>query len=346
MFRVMTASNRLRTAIIRLHTLGHAPARIAETLRLPRMTVYRAIKRFEELGTSLDRPRRGRPRTARTTQLIETVRSRINRNARRSIRQMAQQLPLSRTSLGRIVTEELGLRSYRTRKAAFLSARNKSERVKRCRDLLRRTQQGEHFNMVFSDEKLFTVEEVHNSQNVRVLAKDAEQADSKGRTVQRSAHPTQVMVWAGICATGKTPLVFVEKGVKIDTEYYLKHVLQDVLHPWSQSHFNQRTWTFQQDSAPAHKAKKVQTWCKENFPGFITTAEWPASSPDLNPLDYSVWAYLESKVNSRSHPNIDSLKNALQAEWDNIGVEYLRTVVEAFPKRLRAVVRAKGDRLS
>ena len=34
------------------------------------------------------------------------------------------------------------------------------------------------------------------------------------------------MVWAGICATGKTPLVFMEKGVKIKFDAY-QNVLKD-----------------------------------------------------------------------------------------------------------------------
>ncbi|RCN46195.1 hypothetical protein ANCCAN_07740 [Ancylostoma caninum] len=60
------------------------------------------------------------------------------------------------------------------------------------------------------DEKIFTVEPVVNSQNNRVLAKDIEQALSRGKIVGKTAHPTSVMVWGGITSDGKTPLVFVD----------------------------------------------------------------------------------------------------------------------------------------
>ncbi|QQP41446.1 Uncharacterized protein FKW44_015816 [Caligus rogercresseyi] len=45
-------------------------------------------------------------------------------------------------------------------------------------------------------------------------------------------------------------------------------------------------YTFQQDSAPAQKAKLVQSWLKKNVPNFWDFNTWPPNSPDLNPCDY------------------------------------------------------------
>ncbi|CAF4636573.1 unnamed protein product, partial [Rotaria magnacalcarata] len=49
---------------------------------------------------------------------------------------------------------------------------------------------------------------------------------------------------------------------------------------------------------PAHKAKSTQQWLVDNCPDFIRSEERPASSPDLNPLDYSIWETLETIVNA------------------------------------------------
>ena len=46
--------------------------------------------------------------------------------------------------------------------------------------------------------------------------------------------------------------------------------------------------------------KTVRTAIKQNL------------SPDLNPLDYIIWGVLENKVNATSHPNIGSLKTAIE----------------------------------
>ncbi len=35
---------------------------------------------------------------------------------------------------------------------------------------------------------------------------------------------------------------------------------------------------------------------------------WPPSSPDLNPLDYSIWARMKANVQGVCHANVDFLK--------------------------------------
>ncbi|GBN10608.1 hypothetical protein AVEN_232511-1 [Araneus ventricosus] len=81
------------------------------------------------------------------------------------------------------------------------------------------------------------------------------------------------MVWGRICASGKTPLVFVDEGVKISHKVFSRDILEAVVLPWAKKHFGNANWTFQQDSTPAHKAKKAQDWCKAHFSDMISSAE-------------------------------------------------------------------------
>ena len=107
------------------------------------------------------------------------------------------------------------------------------------------------------------------------------------------------MIWASISARGKTPLVFVDQKTKIDRYVYMD-LLRENLFPRAEDVFGDEEWTFQQDGAPAHKAIETQDFLRDNV---ITvdphwrnpTGEWPPNSPDLNPLDYSVWSILEKK---------------------------------------------------
>nr|CAD2209641.1 unnamed protein product [Meloidogyne enterolobii] len=150
------------------------------------------------------------------------------------------------------------------------------------------------------------------------------------------------MVWAGISASGKKPLIFVDPGVKVNKDYYLREFFQRVLKPRFKSHFGRRVWIFQQDSAPAHKAKEVQDWCKANFPGFISAQEWPPYSPDLNPMDYSFWSILESRVCAKPQKSLESLRHSLTREWDLITLKEVRAICENFSSRLRLCIKAKG----
>ncbi|QQP49604.1 Uncharacterized protein FKW44_010330 [Caligus rogercresseyi] len=59
---------------------------------------------------------------------------------------------------------------------------------------------------------------------------------------------------------------------------------------------------FTQDGAPAHTFKKVQEFCKGNMASFWPADFWPSSSPDVNPLDFAVWGFLEGKTNKPHTP--------------------------------------------
>ena len=79
-----------------------------------------------------------------------------------------------------------------------------------------------------------------------------------------------------------------------------------------------------------------------NFPDFIAWTDWPPYSPDLNPMDYFVWGYLEAKVCSVRHASVQSLKAAINREWKLIPQEYLRAAADNFMKRLTKCVSLKG----
>ena len=64
------------------------------------------------------------------------------------------------------------------------------------------------------------------------------------------------MIWGAIRKKGKLPLLFTEKGVKIDKNYYLQKVLKSHMIKVDQRFFKKDPpFTFQQNSAPSHKAK-------------------------------------------------------------------------------------------
>ena len=106
------------------------------------------------------------------------------------------------------------------------------------------------------------------------------------RHVERSQFPKTVMVWGGISVWEKTRLVFIQEGIKINSEVYLKVILERHVKQISSTFMKGRNWTFQQDGAPAHTAKPTQEWINNNVPSFLNQDEWPPSSPDLNPCDF------------------------------------------------------------
>ena len=99
----------------------------------------------------------------------------------------------------------------------------------------------------------------------------------------------KVMVSVGVSRMGKTGIVFVEPGAKVNSEYYCQNVLGGGLLPDIRARCQCYSWTLQQDGAPSHTARNTLRYLRRENVTFIEPDMWPPNSPDLNPVDYTVW---------------------------------------------------------
>ena len=115
---------------------------------------------------------------------------------------------------------------------------------------------------------------------------------SKKNFDMSAVYKSRSQSWLGrlISSIGRTPLIFVPAGVKIDTQTYRERILEQVIQDLSKTMFSGKPFVFQQDGAPAHTSNATQAWLRSNNPDFIKKEEWPPYSPDLNPMDYSIWS--------------------------------------------------------
>lgn len=334
-----------RAVVLELYNAGKPATEIFSMLRHSgycRRTIYDTIRRYHGVPSTADKQRSGRPRTVRTPALMKKLRQRIHRNPQRSQRKLAREMAVSRSSIQRSLVDDLGLFPFRKRRVHGLPERNRLQRKERCGQLLLRHGPGDSQKICFSDEKLFQLEEFHNPQNKRVYALRIEDIPEEIRTVQRSQKCGGVMVWAAVSYEGLSPLVVLDEGVRINQQVYREKILEPYVKPLTQSMFHGGHWCFQQDSAPAHKAKSTQVWCQANLPSFISTQEWPSKSPDLNPLDYFVWGRLQESVNETFHKTRADLIRSIHREWARFPLEEVRAAINKWRPRLHACVKAHG----
>uniref|UniRef100_A0A8R1ERI4 BAH domain-containing protein n=1 Tax=Caenorhabditis japonica TaxID=281687 RepID=A0A8R1ERI4_CAEJA len=97
----------------------------------------------------------------------------------------------------------------------------------------------------------------------------------------------------------------------------------------SSRHFAGGPFILQQDWAPSHGSRSTLAVLEAHFPGFLDKNLWPASSPDLNPMDFSVWGMLEGKIAGKVFATVDDLKAALEVAWASIDDGYLRRTVNS-----------------
>lgn len=343
-----TAMDIKYNAVIAFHLSGKRQKDIVSELQhlnIQRNFVYRTIKRYNETGSTNKRNNSGPKRTARTTAMISKLKKRLQRNTRRSARKLAKDLNVSDWSIWSILKNDLRTKPFKIQKVQDLTLAQKDVRLQRAKLLKSLAARNEIPNIVFSDEKIFTTQQYANKQNDRVWLQGKSEDNLNTRVATRKQGPASVMVWAAISANGRSPLVFIDKGVKMNQSVYRDQVLNEALLPWAHKMFSSSAWTFQQDSAPSHKARATQEYLTERVPRLISAQEWPLYSPDLNPMDFSIWSILEAKVCAKKHQTLGSLKASLQRAWAALNQNVVRSACNAFHGRLNDVIKAKGGHI-
>ena len=75
----------------------------------------------------------------------------------------------------------------------------------------------------------------------------------------------------------------------------------------------------------------------------VEELDWPSQSPDLNHMEH-LWDELERRLRARPNrpTSVPNLTNALVAEWKKVPAAMFQHLVESLPRRVEAVIAAKG----
>ena len=148
-----------------------------------------------------------------------------------------------------------------------------------------------------------------------------------------------IMVWSCITWEGVGYLTKID--TTMDKHLYLEILKEDLWESIHEKGFDPAQVIFQQDNDPKHKSHLVRDWLAEQP---FAVMEWPAQSPDLNPIE-NMWALLKQKLfRYETVPKgMNELwERAVHVWYNEIPKEVVRRYIESMPDRCKAVIKANG----
>lgn len=303
----------------------------------------------------------GRPRSVRIEENISAVKAVLDgdtvkdpddpsvNSCRRNV------LGIKPTSWHNIATKDLKYHSYKLEKSHGLNPEDFPRRLRFARFFTNLSTR-QMANIAYSDEATFCMDGEVNSQNVRRYAPAKVYGQPVGGKPDHFRHihtkyPRKVMVFLGLHSSGKTfGLKFYEDKTIDGDEYWklLRYTCIPQLKALNNPQGTLDGMMWQQDGARVHRTQKVLTYLDGQFDDRMIAMDsyqghdWPARSPDCNPLDFFCWGYLKSKVFSPKPGSMEELKARIRQEVDRLDPAMIRRACMDVKGRCQKLIVSNG----
>ncbi|GFX80517.1 transposable element Tcb2 transposase [Trichonephila clavipes] len=149
-----------------------------------------------------------------------------------------------------------------------------------------------------------------------------------------------VFVWRGIMFGRRTDLHIFDAGSVNGTRY-----CDEILLPYVRLFRGAMglQFLFMDDNAPCHRTVSAEQLLESED---IERMDWPARSPDLNPIEH-VWEFLGRRLAARTLPpvTIRELQLALQDEWAAMPQQLIDTLILSMGRRCETCLAVRGDHI-
>ncbi|GFW27661.1 transposable element Tcb2 transposase [Trichonephila clavipes] len=147
-----------------------------------------------------------------------------------------------------------------------------------------------------------------------------------------------VLVYGGISIDGRTDLYIIRDG-HLTARRYRDEILRPIVVPYAAAIGDD--FILMDDNCKPHRANLVEDFLFEER---IVRMEWPACSPDMNPIEH-VWDGLGRRVSGgRPSPQtLQKMERALLEEWDRISQLVINSLIDPMPQRCSTLLAFHGN---
>ncbi|HYN44572.1 MAG TPA: IS630 family transposase [Candidatus Limnocylindrales bacterium] len=333
--------NREQTRV-KIHSLresGKTWREIAEATGKSKETVRKIYGRVVKNNSFKEKPRTGRPRklSERDRRVIVSILRKSEIKTPERVRKEASahhNIDISESTVRRAFKES-GFVARVKKKKPLLSVKHKKKRLAWAKKHNTWTID-DWKNIIWSDETGFGL--VSGEGREYNWSKDGDILDDDSVIPTKKFKGGKVMIWG--CITYEGVGIACKIDDILDAELYseiLRHELMDTIDYYQ---MDCADTIFQQDNDPKHTSQKAQDALDEIG---LDVMEWPAQSPDLNPIE-QYWNHLKKQMRERKkiYATKGELWEALQEELDVINKDLCQKLIASMPERVQAVIKAKG----
>ena len=300
-----------------------------------RETVRCLVNKLRTTGSLNNAKTRKRKQKVLTEEKIDDINTSFTRSPNKSVRRVAQQVGISKTSVHR-ATKILKLKPYRVSIVQQLQPRDDQARINFCNWILQHIVDGivnPHL-LIFSDEAWFHLSGHVSSQNHRYWS-----TENPRLIHEVPLHDQKIGVWCAVTAERIIGPIFFDDTINSDR--YRRNILEPFFQQLTDDEL--RYAYFQQDSATAHTAHNSLQDIEAVFDDrVISKGLWPPRSPDLTLCDFYLWGTLKNKDYRNNPHTMDELKNNITTEMRNITQQELMRVNDNFIRRCQECLNAEG----
>ncbi|KAK3931313.1 Transposable element Tc1 transposase, partial [Frankliniella fusca] len=278
-----------------------------------------------------------------------------------SVRSIATQLGMSKSSVHTILRKDLNMRPWKIWQVQKLSVADKEMRVAACDeffDLVHEAERNPQFpgdrfvnRVIWSDECTISNEGHFNGHNFHHWAQENPHCTAETH-IQGS---WKINVWAGVLHNKIIGPHFFEENENLNQFNYshlLRHQLPEMLEDTPLNIL--RSCWFMQDGAAPHTSRRAREilnsdqhygWQNKWIGKYSNVQTWPPRSPDLTPCDFWLWGTLKSRlfpVKGARYENREDLIAAVERECRAISEEEITRLWECMLRRFGACLAADG----